>query len=70
MQETLRGRVLQLVPVSIHGLVFFNVALKLEGGERRLLRLPQEQLPPGVSVGDRLELELLLGNVMEARRLG
>lgn len=68
MYETLEGTVMQAQSVSIHGAIFYDVVLQTPQGLRRL-RFQDTFLRPAPQNGERLRLELILGNVNSAERL-
>lgn len=67
MQETITGTVRGVQSVGIHGLTFYTLVLEV-AGERRLLRVPQDQLPGGAQEGEVLRVDLLLGQPTAVRR--
>lgn len=69
MYETLEGQVVQAQPASIHGAVFYDIVLQTAEGTRRL-RFQDMFLSSPPQVGERLRLELILGNVNSVERIG
>ncbi|MER3444622.1 MAG: hypothetical protein C4333_11095 [Meiothermus sp.] len=69
MHQTLEGAVLQAQAVSIHGAVFYDVVLQTGEGAVRV-RFQDTFLSPAPQAGERLRLELILGNVHRVERLG
>lgn len=69
MYETLEGQVLQARAVSLHGAMFYDLMLQTPQGLRHL-RFQDSFLAPPPLAGEWLRVELLLGNVTRAERLG
>ncbi|MER3554650.1 MAG: hypothetical protein C4331_09970 [Meiothermus sp.] len=69
MFESLEGEVMQAHAASIHGAVFYDIILQTAEGLRRL-RFQDTFLNPAPTVGERLKIDLLLGNVNGVERVG
>lgn len=59
------GTLRHLVPVSIHGQTFWDVAVAFEGGQVETTRLGPEGVPKGLQVGDRVRVNRI-GSVIIA----
>ena len=68
MFESLEGQVVQANAASIHGAVFYDITLQTAEGLRRL-RFQDTFLSPAPMVGERLKVDLLLGNVNGVERV-
>ncbi|WP_018465720.1 hypothetical protein [Calidithermus timidus] len=68
MHETLEGTILQAQALSIHGAVFYDLLLQTAEGPRRV-RCQDTFLSPPPQAGEKLRLELILGNVSSVERL-
>ncbi|MBF6593524.1 MAG: hypothetical protein IVW51_03630 [Thermaceae bacterium] len=68
MFESLEGEVVQSQAASIHGAVFYDIVLKTAEGLRRL-RFQDSFLSTAPKVGERLKIDLLLGNVNGVERM-
>jgi hypothetical protein len=62
------ARVVNLRPVSIHGLTFVDVALALPDGRTLDARLGPEAVPDDLAVGDEVVAVSAMANVLELRR--
>ena len=67
MFGTSRATVEQVNAVSIHGDIYYDLSLRLEGAEPQPARLPQHLLMRPPQVADTLDLTFLMGQVSEAR---
>lgn len=68
MHQTLEGTVMQAQALSIHGAVFYEILLQTAEGPRRV-RFQDTFLSPAPRVGEKLRLELILGNVSSVERV-
>jgi hypothetical protein len=62
------GRVLDLRPVSIHGMAFVDVTLVLDDGRRFDARLGPEAVPDDLARGETVVVVSAMGNVLELRK--
>ncbi|RIH87782.1 hypothetical protein [Calidithermus roseus] len=68
LSQTLEGTVLQAQALSIHGAVFYDLLLQTAEGSRRV-RFQDTFLSPAPQAGEKLRLELILGNVSSVERV-
>jgi hypothetical protein len=62
------ARVVDLRPVSIHGMAFVDVALALVDGRRLDARLGPEAVPDDLAAGETVVVVSAMANVLELRR--
>lgn len=72
LKGTLRAVVQAIAPVSIHGQRSWDITYVPAAqpcGPANTARVGVEAAPPGLAPGDEVELDLLLGQVIEVRRV-
>jgi hypothetical protein len=70
LQQTLIITLLEVQPISIHNSPYYQVRYQQEGSEAVLeMRINPEAFYPNPQPGDRVEVNLLMGNIMGASRL-
>jgi hypothetical protein len=68
MLDESMARVVDLRPVSIHGMTFVDVALLLVDGRRLDARLGPEAVPDDLAAGETVVVVSAMANVLELRR--
>lgn len=70
LQQTLEIELVEVQPVSIHDSLYYQVTYQVAGGAtRQQMRINPEAFYPNPQVGDRVSVNLLMGNVMGASKI-
>lgn len=69
-QETLEITLVDVQPVKIHDSLYYNIAFKLAGSDAvKQTRINPEAFYHDPKPGDRVEVNLVMGNIMGATKL-
>src|SRR5690606_28210376 len=70
LQSTLEITLLSVEPVQIHGSAYYDIRYQQPGSEEvRQMRINPEAFYPDPRPGDRVAVNMVMGNIMGARRL-
>lgn len=70
LQQTLEIELVEVQPVSIHDSLYYQVTYQAAGGgQRQQMRINPEAFYPNPQAGDRVTVNLLMGNVMGATKI-
>lgn len=61
---------LEVIKVEIHGSVYYQITYRPEaGGAAQAIRINPEAFYPDPQAGDRVEVNMVMGNIMGAQKL-
>jgi hypothetical protein len=70
LQQTLEIILTAVEPVTIHGSPYYEISYQIPGSETpRQIRINPEAFYPNPKPGDRVSVNVLMGNIMGAQRL-
>ncbi|MCE3234084.1 MAG: hypothetical protein K0Q50_264 [Vampirovibrio sp.] len=70
LQQTLEITLLEVQPISIHASPYYEISYKVAGSEAvQQMRINPEAFYPNPQPGDRVAVNLLMGNIMGASKL-
>lgn len=70
LQQTLEITLLTVQPISIHASPYYEISYKVEGNNAvQQMRINPEAFYPNPQPGDRVAVNLLMGNIMGATKL-
>lgn len=71
LQQTLEITLLEVQPVSIHDSLYYQLTYRVTGDEApQQMRINPEAFYPDPRPGDRVSVNLLMGNIMGASKIG
>jgi len=71
LQQSLEITLVEVQPVKIHESLYYQVLYRVAGDERtQQMRINPEAFYPDPQPGDRVAVNLLMGNVMGAHKIG